>query len=324
MSAQAETQQRRDSLVTTDDGVTLAVRDNGNRDAAHTVVFLHGLCLSQACWARQIDYLTDRYGSAVRIISYDHRGHGRSSQAPMSTYRIERLAEDLAQVLTVCKVSGPITLVGHSMGGMTALGYLGLDPGRRPVDPAGLVLVATAAGKLRQRGMGRLLGTPATAALVGVAGVAPEQAVRAMAAPLCATLSRWRRGASAATLAAVAADALAAVSVATAVGFLPALRDYDQYPMLSTIRARTVVLSGGADPLTPAVHARDLAAAIPGAEHVHIPGAGHMLPQEAAQLVHEAIRRAAGIDAPVEDLGSDAANAARPAAQVTALAGMAS
>ncbi len=324
MAAQAQTHQRRDNLVTTDDGVTLAVRDIGNRDAAHTVVFLHGLCLSQACWARQIDYLADRYGSAVRIISYDHRGHGRSSQAPMNTYRIERLAEDLAQVLTVCKVSGPATLVGHSMGGMTALGYLGLDAGRRPVDPAGLVLVATAAGKLRQRGMGRLLGTPATAALVGVAGVAPEQAIRAMAAPLCATLSRWRRGASTATLAAVAADALAAVSVATAVGFLPALRDYDQYPMLATIRARTVVLSGGADPLTPAVHARDLTAAIPGAEHVHIPGAGHMLPQEAAQLVHEAIRRAAGIDASAEDHGGGAVNGARPAAQMAAMAGVAS
>lgn len=324
MSDCADTHQCRDIRVTTDDGVALAVRDSGSRDAAHTVVFLHGLCLSQACWARQIDYLQDRYGSAVRIISYDHRGHGRSGQAPMSTYRIERLADDLAQVITACEISGPVTLVGHSMGGMTALGYLGLDAARRPVDPAGLVLVATAAGKLRQRGMGRLLGTPATAALVGVAGVAPEQAVRAMAAPLCATLSRWRRGASAATLAAVAADALAAVSVATAVGFLPALRDYDQYPMLATIRARTVVLSGGADPLTPAVHARDLAAAIPGAEHVHIPGAGHMVPQEAAQLVHEAIRRAAGIDASVEDLTVDAVNGARPAAQVAAMARVAS
>lgn len=317
-----KTRQGRDIHVTTDDGVVLAVRDTGRRGAAHTVVFLHGLCLSQVCWARQVDALVSRYGSAVRILSYDHRGHGRSGQAPMSTYRIERLAEDLAQVLAVCEVSGPVTLVGHSMGGMTALGYLGLDAGRRPVDPVGLVLVATAAGKLRQRGMGRLLGTPATAALVGVAGVAPEQAVRAMAAPLCATLSRWRRGASAA---AVAADALAAVSVATAVGFLPALRDYDQYPMLSSIRARTVVLSGGADPLTPAVHARDLAAAIPGAEHVHIPGAGHMLPQEAAQLVGEAIRRAAGIDAAVEDLGGvDAVSGARPVPQVAALAGVAS
>jgi len=306
--------QEHDLYVMTDDGVLLAVRDTGRRNVAHTVVFLHGLCLSQVCWARQIDSLVSRYGSAVRIISYDHRGHGRSGQAPMRTYRIDRLAEDLAQVLAACEVSGPMTLVGHSMGGMAALAYLGAAGGRRPVEPAGLVLVATAAGKLRQRGIGRLLGTPATAALVGVAGFAPEQAVRAMAGPLCVTLSRWRHGASAATLAAVAADALAAVSVATAVGFLPALRDYDQYPMLATVRARTVVLSGGADSLTPAVHARDLAAGIPGAEHVHIPWAGHMLPQEAAQVVHQAIRRAAGIDA----------GGGRPAAQIAPMAGVAS
>ena len=288
-----------DVAVTMDDGVCLAVRDYGRRPGAtHTVVFVHGLCLSQACWSRQIDALVGRFGDAVRVISYDHRGHGRSGQAPMSTYRIERLAEDLAQVLTAMKVSGPVTLVGHSMGGMTALGYLGLAADRRPIEPAGLVLLATAAGKLRQRGMGRLLGTPATTALFGVVDRAPEQAVKALTGPLCATLGRWRRGAaSAVTLAAVAADALAAVSVATAVGFLPALRDYDQYPTLATIRARTVVVSGGADPMTPAIHARDLAAGIPGAEHVHVPGAGHMLPQEAAAVVHQAIRRVIGIDA---------------------------
>ncbi|MDZ4268177.1 MAG: alpha/beta hydrolase [Mycobacterium sp.] len=288
----------RDVTVTMDDGVDLAVRDYGMPGASHTVVFVHGLCLSQVCWARQIDALVARFGDAVRVISYDHRGHGRSGQAPMCTYRIERLAEDLAQVMTVMQVSGPLTLVGHSMGGMTALGYLGLPAGRRPVEPAGLVLLATAAGMLRHRGMGRLLGTPATAALFGIVDRAPEVAVKALVAPLCATLGRWRRGAaSAVTVAAVATDALAAVSVATAVGFLPALRDYDQYPTLATIRARTVVVSGGADPLTPAVHARDLAAGIPGAEHVHVPGAGHMLPQEAASVVHQAIRRAVGMDA---------------------------
>ena len=211
----------REVAVAMDDGVSLSVRDIGGRDAEHTVVFVHGLCLSQVCWARQIDALVDRFGAAVRVISYDHRGHGRSGQAPMCTYRIERLAEDLAQVMAVMQVNGPVTLVGHSMGGMTSLAYLGLAAHRRPVEPAGLVLLATAAGKLRQRGMGRLLGTPATTALFGVVDRAPEQAVRALTGPLCATLGRWRRGAaSAVTVAAVAADALAAVSVATAVGFL--------------------------------------------------------------------------------------------------------
>lgn len=106
----------REVSVVADDGVRLSVREVGGRAAGHTVVFVHGLCLSQLCWARQIDALVDRFGDAVRVISYDHRGHGRSGQAPMCSYRIERLAEGLAQVLVAMQVGGSVTLVGHSMG----------------------------------------------------------------------------------------------------------------------------------------------------------------------------------------------------------------
>ena len=48
------------------------------------------------------------------------------------------------------------------MGGMTALAYLGRPAEDRPVEPDGLVLVATAAGRLSERGLGRLLATRAT------------------------------------------------------------------------------------------------------------------------------------------------------------------
>jgi pimeloyl-ACP methyl ester carboxylesterase len=78
----------------------------------------------------------------------------------MNSYRIDQLADDLAQVLIALDVTGPLTLVGHSMGAMTALAYLGRPAAERPVEPHGLVLVATAAGKLAERGLGRLLATP--------------------------------------------------------------------------------------------------------------------------------------------------------------------
>jgi pimeloyl-ACP methyl ester carboxylesterase len=148
--------------------------------AEHTVVFLHGLCLNQASWDRQIGYVLGRYGRSVRVISYDHRGHGGSAAAPMSTYRIEQLADDLARVLTVLDVTGPVTLVGHSMGGMTALAYLGRPAAERPVEVAGLVLIATAAGKLAERGFARLLATPAPAALVGLVEHTPAYALHAL------------------------------------------------------------------------------------------------------------------------------------------------
>ncbi len=277
--------------VRTSDGVRLAVSDTGPRTAEHTVIFLHGLCLNQTSWERQITYLLRRYGRSVRVISYDHRGHGRSAPAPMNTYRIDQLADDLARVLTALDVTGPLTLVGHSMGGMTALAYLGRPVAERPVEPHGLVLVATAAGKLAERGLARLLATPAPAVLAGLIQLTPQSALHALVGPVCATLNRWRGHGHSATLAAVTVAALTTTPVATAVGFLPSLRAYNQYATLGSVHARTVVISGGADPLTPPSHAADMTAGICGAEHVHVPYGGHMLPQQAPQVINDAIRR---------------------------------
>ena len=196
----------------------------------------------------QIDYLLRRYGESVRIIAYDHRGHGDSSAAPMGTYRIDRLAADLDEVLTALDVTAPLTLVGHSMGAMVALAYLSRPACKRAIDPDGLVLVATAARKLGQRGLGRLLGTPATPLLFKVIGYIPDLALKMLAGPVCAALSRWCScgPAQRAALAATAAEALATTPVSTAVGFLPTLNDYDVYGTLGSVRAQTVVVSGGA------------------------------------------------------------------------------
>jgi pimeloyl-ACP methyl ester carboxylesterase len=278
-------------LVRTSDGVSLAVSDTGSPTAVHTVVFLHGLCLDQSSWERQISYLLRRFEQSVRVISYDHRGHGGSAAAPMDTYRIDQLADDLAQVLSTLHVTGPLTLVGHSMGGMTALAYLARPAAERPVEPHGLVLVATAAGKLAARGLARLLATPAPAALIGLIRHTPEHALHALVGPVCATLSRWRGHGRRTTLAATVLAALATTPMATAVGFLPGLRAYNQYATLATIHARTVVISGGADPLTPPSHAAEMSAGIYGADLVHLPLAGHMLPQQAPHVINDAIRR---------------------------------
>jgi pimeloyl-ACP methyl ester carboxylesterase len=278
-----------DRTVTVRDGVRLAVRDRGPIDAEATVVLLHGLCLEQGSWAGQIRQLTRRWGARIRVISYDHRGHGRSDAAPTSTYVVEQLAADLADVLSALDVTGPLTLVGHSMGGMVALAYLGRPPADRPVEPHGVVLVATAAGRLAEHGVARLLASPATDVLCKFATRAPQRAVRLLTKPVRAALARQVGDHARATLAALFDTAMAAASLATAVGFLPGLRSYDQYLTLASIRARTTIISGGADLLTPPSHSRDMAAAIPGATHVHISTAGHMLPHEAAHAVTDAI-----------------------------------
>src|SRR3984885_10333164 len=179
----------------TSDGVSLSFREYGSRDAAHTVVLLHGLCLNQDSWQIQIGHLRRRYGDGIRIISYDHRGHGDSGAAPMHTYHIDRLATDLADLLVTLGVEGPLPLAGHSMGGMVALAYLGRPAGPRPVQPHGLILVAPAAGKLAERGLGQLLASPATDIFYELATHAPravaDRVLRTLARPLGGALVRY-------------------------------------------------------------------------------------------------------------------------------------
>jgi pimeloyl-ACP methyl ester carboxylesterase len=293
---------RTERTVIVRDGVRLAVRDQGPIDADATVVLLHGLCLEKGSWAGQIRQLTRQWGSRVRIISYDHRGHGRSDEAPTSTYVVEQLAADLADILESLDVAGPLTLVGHSMGGMVALAYLGRPHADRPVEPHGVVLVATAAGRLAERGVARLLATPATELLCKLATRAPQRVVRLLTKPVRAALALQVGDHARATLTTLIDTALAAASVTTAVGFLPGLRSYDQYSTLASIRAQTIVLSGGADLLTPPSHAHDLAAAIPGATHVHLPMAGHMLPHEASHAVTDAINHTVAMSISTDSL----------------------
>jgi pimeloyl-ACP methyl ester carboxylesterase len=282
--------------VSTADGARLHMLDYKPSSPEHTVVLLHGLCLDKDTWALQIKQLIRRWGDTVRIIAYDHRGHGESDTAPMHTYRIDQLAEDLAQLLTALRVKGPVTLAGHSMGGMAALAYLARPAAARPVDPHAVILVATAAGKLTECGLGRLLATPATSLLYTLVQRAPraaaDSAVRVVAGPLCRALTRFGYGATGIrhdALIAVSAAAINATALATKAGFLRSLQTYDQYHTLGSITAETTILSGGTDKLTPPEHARDLAAAIPNTTLVYQPDAGHMLPHETPQLVTDAI-----------------------------------
>lgn len=290
---------RRRHRVLSSDGVPLSVTDWSGPNPTHTAVFLHGLCLSHTAWNIQLNHVLRRFGPEVRVIAYDHRGHGDSGSAPSHTYRVHQLAADLDDVLDTLNVTGPIALIGHSMGGMTAMTYL--HQGRRASQVASLVLCATAAGNLAMQGVGRLLAVPALEPLIRALAHVPENASGAVAAPLRLMLNRIGAvgGRNLAALAEVFADALAAVSLRTAVGFLTSLRDFDHTLHLGGIGARTTILSGGTDLLTPAALSWEMEAAIPGARHIHLPSAGHMLPQEAARTVNAAVAAAVEAASPI-------------------------
>ncbi|MBP2456274.1 alpha/beta fold hydrolase [Mycolicibacterium lutetiense] len=271
--------------VITSDGVALSVSDlHPTSPVTHTVVPLHGLCLTRQSWYRPAQRFR-RPG--IRVIQYDNRGHGRSDGAPLHTYTPERLAQDLAEVLTALQVSGPLILACHSMGGVTALKYLARPVEQQPVRPDGLVLVATWAGNLTEHGLARLLAMPGIDTAMALARHAPhmlsERVMRSLARPLCEFVTHDK------TVSASLSQAFRSTPMATALGFLHSLKTFDERQVLPTISAATTVISGGADLLTPPAHSEEMAAGIVGATHIHLPAAGHMLLQEAASIVGNAV-----------------------------------
>lgn len=103
--------------------VSLAYTLEGPTEAP-VVVLAHGFASFKEVWRFQIPALTPRY----RVLRYDHRGHGESSDGAHSC-SIRYLSEDLLALLDAIGI-GRVCLVGHSMGGRT-LFHFALDHGDR-------------------------------------------------------------------------------------------------------------------------------------------------------------------------------------------------
>ncbi|HEY0188189.1 MAG TPA: alpha/beta fold hydrolase [Cellulomonas sp.] len=107
----------------------------GDPDAAGVpVVLLHGLTDSAACWPTVLP----RLAATRRVLAFDARGHG-GTPLPDEPFTVSALAEDVAEALTALDL-GPVLVVGHSMGGVTAeqlaLAHPGLVAGLVLEDPA--------------------------------------------------------------------------------------------------------------------------------------------------------------------------------------------
>jgi pimeloyl-ACP methyl ester carboxylesterase len=143
------------SGLITPDGVRLYVETTGPEDAPVTVVLSHGWTCSTRSWHHQFEGLPRLLGeSAVRVVAYDHRGHGQSEAAPVGSTRIEQLAEDLAAVLDAVVPSGPVVYAGHSMGGMTLMALADQQPELFGDRIAAVALVSTSSGQIATRPFG--------------------------------------------------------------------------------------------------------------------------------------------------------------------------
>ena len=97
--------------------IELYYEDHG---AGRPVVLVHGYPLSGRAWDRQVPVLLE---DGHRVITYDRRGFGKSSQ-PATGYDYDTFAADLHALLETLDLR-EVTLVGHSMGTGEVTRYLG-------------------------------------------------------------------------------------------------------------------------------------------------------------------------------------------------------
>lgn len=263
-----------DRIVATPDGAELAVTVAG-APGGHTVVLSHCWMGSRAVWGPVARRLVD---SGHRVVLYDQRGHGASSVGER-TLSLPMLGDDLRAVLEATDARDAV-LVGHSMGGMSVQSYVAEHPVDFKERARGVVLVATAAkvplrpmsARAIERGM-RRGASPRTSR--GTLGYAVSRAAFGRSA---------RRADVELTMHGVAHTANVA-----RVGLMAAMSSMDLRSALGSVDVPVTVLVGTRDLLTPPRLARTLAAGIPGARLVVLPGAGHMLPFEAPDTVIEAV-----------------------------------
>lgn len=96
--------------------IELYYEDHGS---GQPVVLIHGYPLDGHSWEKQLPQLLD---TGHRVVTYDRRGFGRSSQ-PTSGYDYDTFAADLGRLLTTLDLT-EVVLVGFSMGTGEVTRYL--------------------------------------------------------------------------------------------------------------------------------------------------------------------------------------------------------
>ena len=248
---------------------TLSYDDAGNGRA---LLFVHGWPLDRTIWLGQLGGLAIH----ARCIVPDLRGFGGSPGDDAGSATIDGYADDLVHLLDALAIPRAV-VCGLSMGGYVALSLLGRHPSR--VD--GLILADTRAGadSAEQRATRERL--IAFVQAQGIPALADQQldkmvgsTTRASRPELCEMLRRMMAGAP-------------PRSVVGAQRAMLVRRDWSA--ALASIAVPTLVVAGAEDAIIPVAEQRAMADAIPGAQWVEIPGAGHVAPFERPAAFNHAV-----------------------------------
>jgi pimeloyl-ACP methyl ester carboxylesterase len=285
-----------------DRGRALAIRgaDGGFRHArvhgpedAPTLVLVHCWTGTEELWHKQVAGLEGE----LRIVTYDHRGHGLSDDARDGDYSLEALAADLAIVLEGAAFDGqPILLAGHSAGAMTIAAWAEAHRGRILDSVRGVAMISTGLDHLTAEHQlvrplpgpfatvqGRLadsfLGAP-----VSIRGI-PVPVLRGAAAYAALGPNALPEDVELTTRMALDCRTPARAGVGRA------MAQMDLIEKLDALEAPTIVVSGQRDLMTPISHSERIETALPHSLGLRVdPEAGHMTPLESPELVNDALR----------------------------------
>jgi pimeloyl-ACP methyl ester carboxylesterase len=119
------------------DGTDLRVETLGPVDGP-TLVLTHGWGLNSTAW----DQLKHDLGGRYRLVVWDLPGMGLSKRPPDGKFALDRFAAGLGAVVESA-TTGPVVLVGHSIGGMTSQTFFRAVPDAVKDRVKGVVLVDT-------------------------------------------------------------------------------------------------------------------------------------------------------------------------------------
>jgi pimeloyl-ACP methyl ester carboxylesterase len=290
-------------VVLADDGVPLHVEIDEpegpragmtNGAPVPTVVFCHGYTLSLRCWVFQRRALR---AAGYRVVLWDARGHGRSGAGSRESYEIDQLGHDLDSVIAAVAPRGPLVLVGHSMGGMTLMALAAHHPEVIRDRVIGVAFVATSPGGISavSWGLGKILGKAvhrlgpfAVGQLAGRQGLVNSVLkvgreveeyfvdLYSFASPVPLSIVR------------LTADMIFKTRIEVISDFMETFDKHDKREALAQfIGVETLVINGMQDMMTPPEHSEEIVQLIPGAEHVLIKDAGHIIMLEHGDVVSE-------------------------------------
>lgn len=282
-------------VVIADDGVPLHVEvDDGPEP---TVVLVHGFT------ARLDEFQLQRESvqGHARVVLYDQRGHGQSGWGDASAATLDQLARDLEAVLDMHAPSGPIVLLGHSMGGMVIMALARLRPDLFGGRVRGVMLLTTSPGEVVAHGsLGRVVRTAERTRmlntglrLIQVAAPGLQKARK----PGTQAGYRFTRnllfGREDADPEAIRAtqEMIDQSRFAVSAAFYPMFVNLDETGSFAALRTVPVtVVAGEDDNLTPLSHSEAMMDLLgDDAELIVVPGAGHIINVTRRDTVDEAL-----------------------------------